>query len=221
VQRYFEWVTRHSTIIIVLSIIATAAFAFGLKYVRTEADVENMLPAGSDSVETAKKIDKIFEVEDSVIVAVVHEGKDGIFNPHSLQLIKDVTDRMSDIRGIDPSKIFSIYKVSQIIGTETGFEAPPLCENVPATRKEIDDLRDRVLTNPLYSGTLVAKNGAGTLVYGAVTPVSDKAQVYYDVRDMLDKMSLEGETFYITGHPVIQGVLGAHVQKVFFCLSLA
>jgi len=212
-RKFFEWVTDHPWLVIAFCVLSTAVFAYGLTRLRAEAAVENMLPTGHQSVEEAKLIEKTFEVEDSVVTAVVNEGPDGIYNPHSLRVINEITKKLADIRGVNPPKILSLFTVSQILGTESGFEAPPLCETVPETPAEITALRERIKKNPMYDGTLVSKSGQGTLIYAGITPVADKGQVYYDIRDMLETIQKDGEDFYVTGNPVVQGVLGAHVNR--------
>jgi hypothetical protein len=212
-RRFFEWVTAHTYLVVALSLILTAGFAYGLTKLRAEAAVENMLPTGYPSVEHAKMVDDVFEMDDSVVVAVVNEGPQGIYTPHTLQVIHDIADQLQKVRGVDASKVWSIFNVSNIVGEAGGFTVVPLCPEMPRTAAEIDALRERVRGNKMIHGTMVAASDKGTLIYGAVTPVAEKAKVYYDVRDMLAKIPTAGETFYITGNPVVTGVLAQHVEK--------
>jgi len=211
-RRFFEWVTAHTYLVVFLSLVSTAAFAYGLTKLRAEAAVENMLPTGHASVEHAKMIDDVFEMEDSVVVAVVNEGPRGIYTPHTLQVIREITDKLQTIRGIDASKVWSIFNVSNIVGEAGGFTVVPMCPEMPGTPAEIDALCARVRANTMIYGTMVSKSEKGTLIYAAVTPVAEKAKVYYDVRAMLDGLKAEGETFYVTGNPVVSGVLAQHVE---------
>ena len=212
-RKFFEWVTAHPWLVIAACLVATIGMGFGLARLKVEAEVANMLPVGQASVEHARMIDDVFEIEDSVVIAVVNEGKEGVYAAHTLKLIDRITRNLKEIRGIDPDKVWSIFTVSNIVGDEGGFSVVPLCEQLPQSSAEVAALKERVKANDMYYGTLVSKSETGTLVYAGVTPAADAAQVYYDVRDMLDATEKQGEDFYVTGSPVIRGVIGLHVGE--------
>ena len=210
---FFTWVTNHPWIVLFLSLSLTVAVGYGLKDLQAETDVRNMLPEGYPSVVHTFKIAEIFEIDENIAIAVINEGDGGIYNAHTLSVIDQITARLKDVKGIETSKIFSLFSVSDIVGSEEGFSVVPLCENVPQSASEIQALSDRVDQNVLYHGSLVSKDKTGTLVTAAVTPVADKARVYFDVMDMLDTVNRQGETFYVAGGPVVQGVIGIHVNQ--------
>ena len=212
-RAFFSWVTAHPLLVIFLSLALTFGFGYGLTRLETETDVKNMLPVGYPSVAHLESIDDVFEIEQNIAIAMVVEGKAGIYNPHSLKLIEKLTKKLADVPGIDPSKIFSLFSVQDIVGDDGGFGIVPLCETLPSSQQEIEALRDRVRQNAMFHGALVSRDSSGTLLSAGVTPVADNAQVYFDVMALIDAQETRGETFYVSGGPVVQGVIGRHVNE--------
>ncbi|MCZ7586002.1 MAG: MMPL family transporter [Deltaproteobacteria bacterium] len=212
-RRFFLWVTDHPWTVIGTCFAVTAVFAYGLTGLKPETDVSAMLPDGHATVEHAREIEEIFEIDPAVVIAVVNDRDGGIYNAHTLKLIRDIADGLADVRGVDPQQIVSIYSASHIQADEGGFAVLPLSEGVPETSEEIVALRDRVRGDTLYHGSLVSDDGRGTLIYAAITPVADKAGVYFSILDLIDRLDAQGEKFYVTGDPVVHGVIGIHVEK--------
>lgn len=209
---FFKLMTGHRIRVTLTCVFITVFFGYGLRYLESEADVTNMLPQGYPSVVHLDRIEEEFEYNESVVVAVVNEEPGGIYNPHTLGLIKQISDRMEDIRGVRNDQIRSIFTVTDIVGDEGGFAVVPLSETMPENAEEIAQLRLRIEQNTMFHGTLVAKSSVGAIVYAAVSPVADHAQIYLDVREMLDGLDVDQEQFYVTGNPVVSGVIGRHVE---------
>jgi uncharacterized protein len=212
-RAWFEWITDHPRLVIFLCLLSTSVFGYGLTKIQAEADVKNMLPKGYPSVSHIDRIDDVFGVEQSVAIAIVNESPEGIYNRHTLDLIDALGKKLTDIKGIDPEKIWSIFTVSDIVGDEGGFSVVPLAEQVPQSDEEVAALKARLTDHRMYSGSLVSKNGQGTLINAEVTPVADNGQVYFDVMALLETIKTDGEQFFVSGGPVVQGVIGIHVGE--------
>ncbi|MBZ0270460.1 MMPL family transporter [bacterium] len=209
----FTWITTRPVITIALCLAFTAPFAAGLTRLVADANVENMLPEGHPAVLAKERIEEVFGAEDAITIAVVREDGGSIYDAGTLARVKTIGDRLAEVRGVDPAKVYSVFSAENIVADEGGFAVAPLAEAVPANDEQMNALREAVRGNPFFYGSLVSRNGAGTLVFGALTPAANKAQVYFDVRDLLDALPPGPETFYVTGQPVIEGVIGIHVER--------
>lgn len=210
-ERFFTWVTFHPYWVLFFVLVSTAFFAYGLTGLKADAKVENMMPEGNETVEVAERITDIFEINENVVIALVNPDPGGIYNDHTLGLVEKITKGLEDIKGIDSDQISSLFTVSNIVGQEGGFDVVPLCEFLPETDEEKQRLESNVNSNALLHGTLVSKDGAGTLIYAGLKPNAEKARVYFDVLDMMGKMDFSREKFYVAGAPVVEGVIGVHV----------
>ena len=212
-RTFFNSITAHPRLVIAACLITTALMGLPLSQLATEADVENMLPDDQPSVVHNRLVEETFDIGQNITIALVTKRPEGIYNTQTLSLIDRITKKLQELPGVDPDKTWSLFTVTDIIADQSGFAVVPLCETVPESTEEITRLRNRIENNPLLYGSLVSIDGAGTMINAVVLEHSDKAEIYYNVLTLLDQLPTDKEQFFVTGHPVVQGVIGKHVDR--------
>ena len=83
-----------------------------------------------------------FDIEDPVVVVIRANHTNGIFNPHTLQLVRELTEAFKQIPGVHAANLVSL-------ATEHGFRIRPgtsiyqtLLETPRQTPAELEQLRD-------------------------------------------------------------------------------
>ena len=161
--RFFWKVTAFPKAILAFTLLAIVVTAAFLPRLTKDTRSDAFMPPDHPALVYRDKVKEIFGLQDPMVVAVMNEGPTGIFNPHSLKLVSWLTERISEIPGVDPDRVTSLATEKDIIGTEDGMLVEPFFEEPPETQEEAEKVREAVMDFPLYLGSLVARDGRATL----------------------------------------------------------
>ncbi|MDP7580896.1 MAG: hypothetical protein QGG95_05850, partial [Nitrospinota bacterium] len=75
-----EKVVNFPKITLLLTIIITIFFFSKVSDLKMETNIESMLPKKMDAYINKNKLEDIFGVKDMIVIGIVNEGPDGIFN---------------------------------------------------------------------------------------------------------------------------------------------
>ncbi|MBN1881455.1 MAG: MMPL family transporter [Deltaproteobacteria bacterium] len=132
---------------------------------------------------------------------------DTVFTPEHLSIIKDIGDDLNNIDGV--RRVVSITHSVDVWGAPGEILISPLMETVPRTAEEIEALRSRIYSNPLYAGTIISEDGTTALI---IAHLADMAAVDTK-RDVIVARSREiarryesawNDTIHVAGIPVLQ-----------------
>lgn len=211
--RFFSTVTAYPKTILlagVVFIIVSASFIPTLvKDTRSDA----FMPADHPALVYRDKVKDIFGLQDPMVIAVVNEGPNGVFNPQTLALVDWLTQRVEDIDNIDPERITSLATENDIIGTDDGMLVEEFFESPPKTQAQSDKVRAAVMDFPLYLGSLVSREATATLIVAELIDQSQAQQVYAQLLALADEApTVEGERIYIAGEGAVSGYMGAYID---------
>ncbi|MFQ5455322.1 MAG: RND family transporter [Nitrospirota bacterium] len=217
-KRIIDIITDHPKITISVIAIITIFFVSQLHRLRLETNIEEMLPKKDLAYINKKMLEKVFGVKDMVIIGVVNEGKDGIYNKGTLALIKRITDTLRDMEGINAitkDDLISISTLDNIIGTEEGMEVTPFMEDIPETREEIERLKDAVFSNDIYRGSIFSEDRTATVIMAELEDGVNPGEVYFRIKDYIDTERQRDipEKIYIAGRPAIEGIFGIYMAQ--------
>ena len=145
-----------------------------------------------------------FGGEEFVVVALKDEK--GVFNTRDLTIIRDIGERLLEVKGI--SRIISVTDAVDVWGTEDGIEIGRLCEDIPKTKSEIETIRERIFSNPLFIGTIISEDGNTALITARLksTDAIDKirADIVRETREIAASYEETwGDKIYVAGIPVL------------------
>ena len=211
--RRLFWVTTAcpKTILTIGLVVIVAAAAF-LPQLTKDTRSEAFMPADHPAVVYRDKVKEIFGLRDPMVVAVINEGETGVFNPQSLNLVHWLTERISDVPGIDPDRITSLATQDDIMGTEDGMIVEPFFEDPPETQAEADRIRENVMDFPLYLGSLVARDGKATLIVAELIDNDDAQEIYDELLTLVAEAPTHDETVYVAGEGAVNGYLGTYID---------
>ena len=191
-------------------IVACAAFIPDLvKDTRSDA----FLPDDEPALLYRDRVKVIFGLTDPMVVAVVNEGPQGVFNPHSLALVQWLTDQIAGLDNVDPDRITSLATENNITGYAQGMRVEPFWDELPTNQDQADAVRAAVMDFPLYLGNLVAQDGTGTLIVAEVSDQSQGQKLYQEIRALAARAPRgEGERVYVAGEGAVTGYLGSYID---------
>jgi uncharacterized protein len=199
---------------LVLMAIVTVLLGLGLLRLRQDTSAEAFLPRGHQSYEDKKRIDEIFGINDSILVAIIDRREGSVYNPGALALVEEISEVIASIPGIERNSVRSLATWEDISGTEEGFVVDPFLDPFPTTEAEARAVRQRVDAFPLYQDLLVSKDGSVAFVLADVRQDVDIIELFHRVRDYIDTR-VDGERFavHLTGPPVVTGTLNVYLNR--------
>ena len=197
---------KFSWLFLIVIALITVGFLYVIKSgLRMETDLDKYMPQEHPAFIYSNQAEEMFDIKDGIIFAI--ENKDGIYNPETLQKIKDLTKELQKMDGIEKTDVTSLYTADNIVGSDMGLEVNAFYNRVPKTQAKLDKLRDEVRSNDMIYGRLVSKDETSALVVANIEDYVFTEDFYSQVMELAKKY--EGpEKIYVAGSPIVEGTLG-------------
>ena len=202
---------------ILLAIFAiTLFFAFKVTGLQVYSKFADLLPQGHPYIKVYNDIRERFGGANTVtMIFQVREGD--IFNPTSLQKIRDITDELFYLPAVDRFKISSIA-MNTIIDmqlTSGGYEFVPLMfPNVPKTQAEADEVREKLYASVFYGG-LVWFDSKKTLISADFFDDEiEYSKVFKELIRIQAKYEDDNHILSMAGEPLHLGYVDSYVGSV-------
>ena len=211
--RFFWTCTAYPRLSLFLSICLIILLASFLPTLKKDTHSDAFMPEDHPALLLSEKARETFGHGDPLVIAILNKGPEGVFNPHTLELVDWLSSELESIDNIDVEGITSLATENNIIGSTEGMEVEPFFEIVPTTVAESAALKKAVMAIPLYVGTLVAKDGSGTLII-AEQLNTDKAQsTYQSLMALAHRADLNpDESIHIAGEGALTGYFGSYID---------
>ncbi len=217
---FFMMVTARPKTVVILGLMIIAIFAAFIPSLEKDTRSDAFIPVDHPALIFREQTKKIFGLQDPLVVAVINEGEKGVFNPHTLFLVDWLTTRISALAQIDPDRVTSLATENNILGTEEGMLVEPFFEQPPTNQSEAQKIRSAIMDFPLYLGSLVAKNGKGTLIVAELHDQSQAQNAYEEILKIVAKAPIQqGEHIHIAGEGAVAGYMGAYIDADAFRLN--
>jgi uncharacterized protein len=191
--------------IIISILLLSTWFVFEMaKNARMETDLDEYMPKEHPAFVYNDQAEAWFNIKDGILIAI--ENPDGIYNPQTLQKIKDITEAMQDMPEFEAADIISLYTADNIVGTEEGLDVKSFYKRVPQTEEKIAELKQNVRSNEMVQGRLVSDNNQVALVVASINDSVFSMEFYEKILAFAD--SYEGpENIYVAGVPIVEGTM--------------
>ena len=158
---------RWPTIGLVLGCTALAWMQLGT--LRFESDAEAMIPTDDPVLHYSDLVEDRFGIRDLIVVGVLNDNpaENGVFNPRTLGIVKDLSEQIALLPGIKAVRdedIASVATMDNITGTADGMAVDPFMEDVPDTPEALGALKKNLFGNPMYVNWLVSQDSTGLLI---------------------------------------------------------
>ncbi len=199
--------------IVAVAIAITLIVAPGILRLKLRTDGHALVSETSPEVMYDRTIRAQFGIQDLVIVLIRSGHPDGIFNPDTLQLVRELTADFAGTPAIGSSNVMSL-------ATELNFRFRPgtyinqrLLEPALTNKMELDQLRDDLRRIELYTGTLVSRDGQSTVILVGIPNGADRSQLCGTIRRIIAARNAQPDAIGITGAPVAESLLGVQILE--------
>ena len=211
---FFGFVTDYPRAVIATLTALTILFASQIPRLEISADIRDWVPDDHPVSVISQKMEEEFGVIDPVVVGVLNESSEGIFNSRTLELIYDLTRDIDALDGVVQGDTIGLASSKNICSTESGLEVEPFMETVPETPGQIEALRKAVFENEMFVGNIVSRDGRAALIIAKFDEERDKKRIYRDVEQIVERYRGNGpEKIFFTGRPVMEGFIGIDVPR--------
>jgi predicted RND superfamily exporter protein len=169
------FVSRHPFGMLVTALLVTALAVAGIVDVRTgqlrlqiDPDVRRLLPDATTKTQFYDRARRLFGDDDVVVLALHTED---IFTPDSLRRIRRLTERIDSLEGV--RQVISVANAVDIRSGPDELVVGSFFDEVPEDREGLEQIRQRVLANPMYGPTLVSPDGKSAAVVISFRTMSD------------------------------------------------
>jgi predicted RND superfamily exporter protein len=195
----------------------TLFFIFLLNDLRVYTKFADLLPQGHEYIKVHNKIRAKFGGANTVnMLLQVKKGE--IFNTTTLQKVKDITEELYLIPGVDRFKIFSLAVNSMVdmVVTSGGFDFQPMMfPDIPQTQEEMERLKGRLYASTFYGG-IVWFDGKKTLITADFFEDEiDYTVVFKELRRLQEKYEDDNHILSISGEPLRIGYVDSYVWPIF------
>jgi hypothetical protein len=208
-----EGAIRRPAFTLTTLLLLTLCAAPGIRRLKLRTDGAALISPSAPEVLYDQAIRRQFGIEDQFVVLVRSDHADGVFDPGTLQLVRDLTAECRRLSGINPNSVISLATEASFRYRPGTYQIQRLLEPALTNRVELDQLRDDLRRIELYTGTLVSSDGKSTLILIGIPPGADRSRLYKDVMDVVAHHKAPGAEVAVTGAPVAELLLGDQILQ--------
>jgi len=197
-RKFAEIVLKYRLTIIAITLALTVFLGYGITKVRINSDMLSYLKPDDPVVQLFNRIGDDYGGNTMAMVAV---ESDDIFSTQTLTIIKNLTEKYSQIQGI--SSVMSLTHILDIKKTEAGLEIRKLIDkyDIPQSPEALLRLKEYTLGKDMYAGKFISRDGKITLLVCRLQPDAAKEAVAVQIRQVTEAMKGE-HTVYYSGLPL-------------------
>ncbi len=198
--------TLKHPIVVLISILAVSGLFFVAmtKNSRMETDLDKYMPLSHPAFVYSNQAEEWFNIKDNILIAI--ENPDGVYNPGTLQKIKDVTKALQKMKEIKKADVTSLYTADNIIGTEEGMDVAAFYKKVPTEAERLEKIRRNVRDNEMVYKRLVSEDETVTVVSAKIGDDVFSEEFYQRIMELAKSFS-GPEKLYVAGTPIVEGAL--------------
>jgi predicted RND superfamily exporter protein len=218
IEAFCRFTLRFRLPLLGLLIGLTAFMAYQAKQVKVESRTLDVFPATHPYVETFSKYSDIFGGASRIVVQV--EVKEGtIFNRATLEKIQRITKAIELLPAVSNYQVLSIATrktKNVVVDAEIGMRSVPVMwPTLPTTPEEIEHVRENILSNRLYYGSLVSLDErAALIVAGFFEAKMDPKLLYDKIHEIALKESDANTSVHAIGRPMIVGSVVTQAPRI-------
>lgn len=213
----FRWLPacaiRHPRLVLVVAAVVALAAAPGILRLKLRTDGHALVSPTAPEVVADQAVRDHFGIHDQVVVLIRSAHTNGIYNPATLQLVRELTTEFKQLPGAASAGVMSL-------ATEPSFRLRPgtlihqtMLEPPLETKAELEQLREDLRRIQLYTGTLVSGDGQSTVILVGVPDHTDRAKFCASISQIINANKNAADEIGVTGAPVAESLFGIQILE--------
>jgi predicted RND superfamily exporter protein len=192
-KKFAALVLRYRLTIIFITIGLTIFFGYGVTKVTINSDMLSYLKPDDPVVKLFNRVGDDYGGNTLAMVAV---ESDEIFTTNTLNFIKDLSEKYSQIKGV--STVTSLTNILDIKKTDYGLEISKLIDknDLPQGDEELLRLKEYTLNKDMYAGKLISKDGKITLLVCRLQSNEEKEVIATEIMSVTEEVKGNYKIYY-------------------------
>lgn len=172
---------------------------------RMETNLDEYMPKDHPAFVYSDQAEEWFNIKDGILIAIQNQG--GIYNPGTLQKIKDISIELIAMPEFDAIDVISLYTADNIIGTEYDLDVTSFYTDVPESEDELGKLREDVRDNEMIYRRLVSEDETVALIIAGMDSQAFTQEFYHDIMEFAHTYDDNANAIYVAGRPIVEGTM--------------
>ena len=173
--------------IVILSLAQVVDLRTGQPILKMDPSVDGILPADDAGRRYYDEFKQLFSSGEVILLALV---ADDIFTTRNLERLQTISEEIEGLDQVDSVKSLSL---SLNIRSEDGaLVTEPFFDIVPESPAELADLRARALSDPIYSGNLISRDGRVAVVLIRLLDIPEREILESGFDDRIQEIAAAG-----------------------------
>jgi predicted RND superfamily exporter protein len=145
------------------------------------------------------KTRQLFGSDETLIITF---ASDDVFTPDTMEPIKRITDRLQRIDAVH--HVVSLANAVDIRSVDGGLDISPFSAELEDGTASLEDIKSRILGNPLYAGNLVSRAADATALVVYFNDISDQDYIRGGIHEEITRIVKEEQgdnEIFMTGSP--------------------
>lgn len=212
--RFFYLIVRFRWLVILLGVGGIVAAGAFLPTLSKDTSAGAFIDPENPALRYREAVQEQFGLHDPIVIAVVNDGQNGVFNPSSLRLVSWLTAQVKTLNNVDPERVMSLATESNVVGTELGMAVDEFLDPQPSTQEQASAVRQAVENFPLYQGSLVARDGRATLVVVELLDEKQAKSTYDAILELIATAPKgSGDELLVAGEGAVAGYLSSYIDR--------
>ncbi|MGE0821388.1 MAG: MMPL family transporter [Candidatus Binatia bacterium] len=197
-QRVYEVVVNRPKSILFVIVLLTGFFASHAQHLRVDSSVDSLLPKGDPEKAYYDEVRQQFGSDEIGVIGVI---ADNVYTPAVLQKIQRLTETIRQIPEV--KNVISLTNAPDVI-TSVARESAVLVPDVNASHAVLQELKAKLLEQPIYLKNLVSADGRAAAINIFFENIGDDEFFRRGVDDRIQALVDEEngpEQLYYTGLP--------------------
>lgn len=211
-KRFFRFVLDKKGLIIAMTLILSGLSFLGVSRIYIDNDVLHWFSRDSDIARLNYYINEKFKSNNPIVIMVSFE--DDFFKKEKIELVRKLSKIIGEDEGI--VDVFSITEAEDIKSTPEGIVVDKLLPDGVTGEKELEELRNYVMSREAYKGTLISRDGKSVNIIALPDPEVDASLVGKRVRDKVERFVAESGArcrVFFGGAPMILNSISSLVIR--------
>lgn len=145
---------------------------------------------------------ELFGSDETLIITIAN---DDVFSPQSVDTIKRITDRIGDLDAV--RQVTSLTTAVDIRSVDGGLDISPFFTQPDEGSADLASVRQRIMANPFYAGSLVSQAGDTTAMIVYFDDFSDQEYIRGGIHERITAIIRDEQgsnEIFMTGSPYFQ-----------------
>jgi predicted RND superfamily exporter protein len=209
-----RWMLRHPKKIILVFCLVTLFFGLEMRNLRVNPAVEVFVPADHPEVVFYLDMREMFSLFSFFMVGVVDDREGGVFQPDTLELVKDLSQSFEDIEAV--TGVVSLYEFPYIEGDPEGMTVAPLYSDISTDPAWLRSIEDKIQRWPLLVGNMVSRDGRATALlvrYGSDIREATRKEIYHELMKTIEATPSTHQEVFVSGMTAIEVCISEAIVK--------